>query len=79
LRSARDLCENGGLIVYSVCTFTRRETQDVVADLLREGGLTAEDGPEFLDRWKTTTGQYQTTPAGEALDGFFLTRFRKAS
>ncbi len=79
LRSARDLCENGGLIVYSVCTFTRQETCDVVADVLREGGLEAEDGPEFLDRWKTDRGQYQTLPSGEALDGFFLMRLRKAS
>jgi len=79
LRSARELCQNGGLIVYSVCTFTRRETRDVVADVLREGGLEAEDGPEFLDRWKIARGQYQTLPSSEALDGFFLTRLRKVS
>lgn len=79
LRSARDLCENGGLIVYSVCTFSQQETQGVTEALLAEGGLTPEDGPEFLDTWKTGRGQYQTPPTGEALDGFYLMRFRKAS
>ena len=47
--------------------------------ILNDGLVVAEDGPEFLSRWKTAQGQYQTDPSNEALDGFFLTRLRKLS
>ena len=79
LRSARRLCKNGGCIVYSVCTFTPEETEAVTWAVLDEGGLTPEDGPEWLHPWKTATGQYRTLPLEGALDGFFLMRFRKQS
>ncbi|MBW7866328.1 MAG: 16S rRNA (cytosine(967)-C(5))-methyltransferase RsmB [Candidatus Hydrogenedens sp.] len=79
LRHALKLCKNGGLVVYSVCTFTRQETTEVVQTLLSEGGCEPEDGPELLEPWKTAQGQYQTSPLDAALDGFFLTRLRKRS
>ncbi len=79
LREALRLCKNGGLVVYSVCTFARRETRGVVETVSVDGLCAAEDGPELLIPWKTAKGQYQTGPAGGALDGFFLTRFRKQS
>ncbi len=77
LRKAVEVCKNGGLVIYSVCTLTREETVDVTADLAREGVCVPEDGPELFNTWKTAQGQYQTTPADAAWDGFFLTRFRK--
>jgi 16S rRNA (cytosine967-C5)-methyltransferase len=79
LRSAVRVCKNGGLIVYSVCTFTQQETTEVIQTILNDGLVQLEDGPEFLTRWKTAQGQYQTDPSSEALDGFFLTRLRKVS
>lgn len=79
LRTAARLCKNGGLIVYSVCTFTPEETLDAVQELLSEGSCVPEDGLELFNTWKTAPGQYQTSPADAAWDGFFLMRFRKRS
>ncbi len=77
LRSAASLCKNGGRVVYSVCTFTPQETRDITAFAVSELRLEPESGPESLEPWKIKTGQYQTSPLDEALDGFYLTRFRK--
>jgi 16S rRNA (cytosine967-C5)-methyltransferase len=79
LRSAIGLCKNGGRVVYSVCTFTPQETEAVVHAVLAEGGVELEDGPELLSSWKIAPGQYRTMHNSPALDGFFLTRFRKLS
>lgn len=79
LRSAWELCENGGVIVYSVCTLTPEETTGAIACLAGSGRVTPEDGPPWLDTWKSGTGQYQTNPENEGLDGFFLMRLRKQS
>lgn len=79
LRSGIDLCKPGGVVVYSVCTFTRQETVENVEAVLADGQAQLEDGPEQFSAWKMNTGQYRTPPDGEALDSFFLTRFRKRS
>ncbi len=79
LRSAAALCKNGGLIVYSVCTITREETEWVGARILEDGGLTPEDGPAWLEPWKIAPGTYQTRLDAGNMDGFFLMRWRKSS
>lgn len=79
LRSAIALCKNGGLIVYSVCTFTPSETQDIVGRILSEAAVQLEDGPEWMNQWKVAQGTYRTHPHRGGLDAFFLTRFRKLS
>jgi len=79
LRRGLELCKNGGLVVYSVCTFTRQETVETVNAVLSEGLCEPEDGPELLAPWKTAQGQYQTDPLEGALDAFFLMRLRKRS
>jgi 16S rRNA (cytosine967-C5)-methyltransferase len=79
LRSAIELCKNGGLVVYSVCTITARETTELIRVLLEGGRVQLEDGPEWLDQWKIGTGQYRTLPEKGGMDGFFLTRLRKVS
>jgi len=79
LRSAIGLCKNGGRVVYSVCTFDRRETQNVIQAVLADGTTMPEDGPELLNQWRVDTGQYRTVPTPGAWDGFFLTRLRKVS
>ncbi len=79
LRAAGNLCENGGLIVYSVCTFTPEETQSVVEAALPPDQFEEEDGPAWLEPWRVSRGTYQTDPAAHSLDGFFLMRLRKRS
>lgn len=79
LRKALQLCKNGGLVVYSVCTPTPEETTGVVETVLADGGSMAEDGPEHFNSWKTAQGQYQTSPENGAWDAFYLMRFRKQS
>lgn len=79
LRSAIALCKNGGIVVYSVCTFTPEETTGVVQSILSEGAVVLEPGQECLETWKTTQGMYQSLPSDGVWDGFFLTRFRKLS
>lgn len=79
LRSAIELCKNGGLVVYSVCTITARETTELIRVILEGGRVQLEDGPEWLDQWKIGTGQYRTLPEKAGMDGFFLTRLRKVS
>ena len=79
LRSAVQLCKNLGVIVYSVCTFAQEETLDVAASFLKDQTATPEDGPQWLDKWKTGPGQYTVLPDDDGLDGFFLMRLRKRS
>ena len=79
LRSAVRLCKNAGVVVYSVCTITPEETEGVVGRILDEGAVEPEDGPEWLNQWKSGTGQYDTLPSRDGLDGFFLMRLRKLS
>lgn len=79
LRSAISLCKNNGIIVYSVCTFTPEETTAVIEAVVAEGGVTLENGPEYLNSWNMAQGMYQSLPSSGAWDGFFLTRFRKQS
>ncbi len=79
LRSAIALCKDDGVIVYSVCTFTQEETEDVIKPILAERQVLLEDGPEWLMPWKTHRGQYRILPRADGPDGFFLTRLRKRS
>ncbi len=79
LRAAADLCENGGLVVYSVCTITPEETRSVVEAALPPDQFDEEDGPAWLEPWRVSRGTYQTDPAEHSLDGFFLMRLRKRS
>lgn len=79
LRSAIDLCKNEGCVVYAVCTFTPEETFGVVEALTGDGSLAFEDGPGWMNPWKIETGRYRILPEKGGLDGYFLTKLRKAS
>jgi len=76
LTEACRVCKKGGIIVYSVCTFTKDETLNVVNEFIEEKKLIPINGPELLNPWKIQTGQYQTIPKN-LWDGFFLTVFQK--
>jgi len=79
LRSAVDLCKNGGVVVYSVCTFTRAETTDVARAVTQaeSENVALEEGPEWFRQWQISPGQYRILPEKGGLDGFFLMRLRK--
>jgi len=77
LRSAVGLCKNGGVVVYAVCAFSRRETVQVIESILKTLPVEPENGPEWLSQWQLNVGQYRTLPQQDGLDGFFLTRLRK--
>jgi len=79
LRSAIGLCENGGRVVYSVCTFTPEETTGVIEAIKGDGTVVCEDGPERFNPWKINPGQYLLPPDNPDLDGYFLARLRKKS
>ncbi|MCX8065629.1 MAG: 16S rRNA (cytosine(967)-C(5))-methyltransferase RsmB [Candidatus Hydrogenedentes bacterium] len=77
LGEAIRICRKGGIIVYSVCTFTEEETRKVVESFINHNKVLPIDGPELLEQWKIGTGTYQTLPTKNLLDGFFLTILQK--
>jgi len=79
LRASAKVCKSGGVIVYSVCTFTPEETLGVVEPMMGELGLKLEDGPTWLNQWKIGPGMYRTLPHESEMDGFFIARLRKDS
>ncbi len=79
LRSAIGVCDNEGVVVYSVCTFTPEETEQVIDSVLADEPVALEDGPAWMEQWKISKGTYRTSPEQDGLDGFFLTRLRKQS
>jgi len=79
LRSAIEVCKNGGVIVYSVCTFSAEETEELAEIITGEMPVSLEDGPSWLDAWKINQGQYKIIPGNGPLDGFYLMRLRKQS
>ncbi len=78
------LLRPGGHLLYSVCTFTAAETDEVVGDFLaRQPGFIAEDLRALLPTgWltlTTDTGFVRTLPhRHDGMDAFFAARLRKA-
>jgi 16S rRNA (cytosine967-C5)-methyltransferase len=73
----------GGLLVYAVCTFDRRECEDVVAAFLRahpdfaiEGAVEA-GGRVPWARLTEAGGALRTWPQRDGADGFFAVRLRR--
>ncbi len=83
LQNAAGALKRGGLLVYSVCSFSEEETQGVVSDFLgkRPDYVPAPFRPEevistdFLD----TRGFFATFPPRHdlGLDGFFAARLSR--
>jgi len=75
----------GGLLVYAVCTFERRECEDVVAAFLRAHPrfaiepAAAAGGRVPWERLTDATGAVRTWPHRDGADGFFAVRLRLAS
>jgi 16S rRNA (cytosine967-C5)-methyltransferase len=74
----------GGLLVYAVCTFDRRECEDVVAAFLRAHrdfaieGAAAAGGRVPWARLAESTGAIRTWPQRDGADGFFAVRLRRS-
>ncbi|GMA13702.1 tRNA/rRNA cytosine-C5-methylase [Deinococcus metallilatus] len=78
LPNAAALVEPGGLLVYSVCSVTPQEGQEVVRDFLAaHPEFTPESLPD-LGLPVTPAGEGVLTVPEDGVDGFFITRLRKA-
>jgi 16S rRNA (cytosine967-C5)-methyltransferase len=73
----------GGVLVYSTCTLTRAENEEVVEDFLRRHeDYTLETAADFLPPGaeRMVRGKYfLALPHRDNTDGFFAARLRKAS
>lgn len=84
LEQAAPLVAVGGTLVYTLCTFTVAETDDVVTRFLdshREFRLTGPpEGLPFDEKaFRVGDGRWRTAPHLHGCDGFFIARFRKNS
>jgi 16S rRNA (cytosine967-C5)-methyltransferase len=74
----------GGLLVYAVCTFERRECEEVVAAFLRAyprfaiEPASAAGGRVPWARLTDDAGAVRTWPHRDGADGFFAVRLRLA-
>ena len=74
----------GGLLVYAVCTFERRECEEVVAAFLRAHpdfaieSAAAAPGRVPWARLSDAAGAIRTWPHRDGADGFFAVRLRRA-
>ncbi|MBT9258813.1 MAG: 16S rRNA (cytosine(967)-C(5))-methyltransferase RsmB [Clostridiales bacterium] len=72
----------GGVLVYSTCTISRKENQEVVEFLVEEMGLQPEDlrpylPPALKEEPSAPYGWVQLLPHRHGTDGFFIARLRK--
>ena len=82
LESVSSYLKPGGTLVYSTCTLTREENEDVVGDFLRRHKeYTLEDAADFLPAGAKAMvrGKYfLALPHRDDTDGFFAAHMRKA-
>jgi len=80
LRVAAAATAPGGSLVYSVCTISRRESEDVIASFLDTGSEWRTDdlGAEYPD-WRDAHDPrfLQLLPDRDRTDGFFIARLRR--
>ncbi len=77
LAAAAPLVRPGGVLVYSVCTFTRAETVDIDAHLERQHpSLVALDPPG--PPWRRVGRGARLLPQDAGTDGMYLLRLRRA-
>lgn len=71
---------SGGALVYSVCTISRRESEDVIERFLGEHrDWAAEDLGAAFPQWRDPRGSrhLQLLPHRHGTDGFFIARLRR--
>jgi len=70
----------GGVLVYSTCTWTREENQEVVSKLIASGEFKLEDPKPFLPDYARTLVNdkiLQTWPHRDSIDAFRAFRLRR--
>jgi 16S rRNA (cytosine967-C5)-methyltransferase len=80
LRAGADALRPGGTLVYSTCTLSPAENEDVVAAFLAErDDFTADDLHADLPLWDhpRVDGFAQTLPHRDGTEGFFIARLRR--
>lgn len=85
LEACSSLVKPGGFVVYSTCTITRAENEDVVSAFLAskagEGFSVDPLGDEVPAEWSsfvTPEGFFQSVPAPDGPDGHFVARLARA-
>jgi 16S rRNA (cytosine967-C5)-methyltransferase len=82
LRTAAAATAPGGALVYSVCTISRREGEDLIARFLAaHEGWDAEDLGEAYPDWRSGPDPrfLQLLPDRDGTDGFFIAKLRRRS
>ena len=81
LEASRDYVRPGGVLVYSTCTLTDEENEEIRKWMLEDTRFEAESLDPFLpDRLKdsqTAQGQIRILPGRFGTDGFYIARFRR--
>lgn len=82
IRGCADAVRPGGVLVYSVCTFTLEETVGVVEGFLRERKDFAPESPESLLPERLAAdlsprGYLQILPHRHDMEGMFIARLRR--
>ena len=80
LRAGADALRPGGTLVYSTCTISPAENEDVVRAFLAEReDFRAEDPRSDVPLWEhaRVPGFAQTLPHRDGTDGFFFARLRR--
>lgn len=81
LKNAVRLLKPGGVLLYSTCSTTLEENEDVVRDFLsRHGDCVLENLNGLFPQWRelfTGEGMFRAWPHRHAMDGFFAARLRK--
>jgi 16S rRNA (cytosine967-C5)-methyltransferase len=70
----------GGVLVYSVCTISRRESDTVIDGFLNEHrDFAADDLQAEFPHWASPRGErhLQLLPDRDGTDGFFIARLRR--
>lgn len=81
LKNAVRLLKPGGVLLYSTCSTTFEENEEVVRDFLsRQGDCVLENLNAIFPEWRelfTDEGMFRAWPHRHAMDGFFAARLRK--
>jgi len=78
--AAVSVLKPGGVLVYSVCSIDRAETDGTIcAGHSHSHGLALDDtSPPWMSRFRTPERFFRIMPGHMGMDGFFMARFVKA-
>lgn len=79
LKKAQGCLKPGGVLVYSVCTFSKEETEEVISAFLEENPHFRVDSlqgclPKACEPFLTSEGFLKIVPGDHAMDGFWMAR-----